>query len=81
MISTGYEGGEEERAPVQNWTLRKSDNPLFKMIVCYLEIREGGRVKVVGHINLKDEDEFNWLKRRIDGDRDIRHLIHPPRKD
>ena len=68
-MSTGYEGneGEDKFVGEQRWILKNWLSPIATGVMGVLEVYEDNKRSVRGHIEFKDEEEFNWLKRRIDG--------------
>jgi len=66
--TSGYEGPDEDPFVVQLWLLVKIPSGvhggILGQIVCNGEVR--------GTLQLKDEDEFNWLKPRIDSERQLK---------
>lgn len=64
-ISTGYEGDEEKKeiSAGKFWHLKKIPSLLHGGVVAQLMCDN----EPVGILQLKDEEEFEWLRKRIDG--------------
>jgi hypothetical protein len=66
-VDSGYEGVESpdrEHSDFKRWNLRRISSGLHPGIVTQVECDGQAR----GIITLFSEEEFNWLKPRIDGD-------------
>lgn len=75
-VDSGYEGEERpdrEHSDFKRWNLRRISSGLHPGIVTQIECDGDAR----GIITLFSEEEFNWLKPRIDGDQ---RLESPPRE-
>lgn len=72
-MSTGYDDDKDRDKFVgeQQWVLKEWLSPIAMGAMGVLEVYEDGVRSVRGHIEFKDKDELDWLKRRIDGGRRV----------
>ncbi len=70
---SGYEGGGREPFHgVQIWALEKWHSPMMgDRMMGLLVVIEDGERSTRGSMEFESEDEFLWLKGRIDGERII----------
>lgn len=69
-VSGGYEGEERpdrEHSDWARWDLRRISSGLHAGVVA--QVCCNGVVR--GLVELKDEEEFKWLKKKIDGDQPV----------
>ena len=71
--SAGYDGPEDDKfVGEQRWQLKQWISPITgKGVMGVVEVYEDSDRSVRGYVEFKDEDEFNWLKRRIEGGRKV----------
>ena len=73
--NTGYDGPDEtddKFVGEQRWQLKQWISPIVgKGVMGVIEVYEDADRSVRGYIEFKDEDEFEWLKRRIEGGRKV----------
>ena len=73
-MPTGYEDhGEADRfTGTQRWEFLKHFSPVHRgCVLGVVRIHEGEKIRTIGYLECKDKDEFEWLQRRIEGDRRI----------
>ena len=62
-MTGGYDGAKDEPPTTFFWNLEKDTSGFYSGIQAY--IRAGSEVR--GVVRLKSDEEFEWLRRRIQG--------------